>query len=99
MFGITNRLNLIKPDNTLTTVFHETEIFLILDSTIDLEKEKDRLRKEITRLENNISGSEKKLSNDSFVANAPEDIISYEKEKLQSMKDSLVKNKINLEKL
>jgi valyl-tRNA synthetase len=92
-------LNLTKPDNSLTTVFHETEIFLILDNTIDLEKEKDRLRNEIVRLEKNISGSENKLSNESFVSNAPEDIINYEREKLQSMKDSLDKVKNNLKNL
>ena len=58
-----------------------------------MEKERERLNKEIERLERNIQGAEKKLSNENFVAKAPENIISYEREKLASMKESLEKLK------
>lgn len=92
-------LNAEKPKNCLASVVREVEVFLILDGSIDLDKEKERLQKEITRLENNITGVEKKLSNEKFVANAPEKVVAYEREKLESMNESLKKVKENYESL
>jgi valyl-tRNA synthetase len=92
-------INLSKPNNSLSSIYRENEIFMILDSSIDLDKERLRLNKEIERLERNIGGSEKKISNPGFVAKAGDDIVNYEKEKLQSMKESLLKVKSNLESL
>ncbi len=88
-------IGIAKPENSLSSVVREIEIF-IQQEAMDLEKERERLNKEIERLERNIQGSEKKLSNESFVAKAPENIISYEREKLASMKESLEKLKAML---
>lgn len=88
--------NLEKPENSLSSVIREVSIYLTLDDTIDFSKERERHVKEIERLERNISGSEKKLSNEGFVAKAPADVIAYEREKLESMKASLEKVKENL---
>lgn len=87
-----------KPANSLSSVVRELEIFIQQDA-VDLEKEQQRLNKEIERLERNISTSEGKLSNESFVAKAPEKVISYEREKLASMKVSLAKLKQMLSNL
>ena len=92
-------MNISKPESSMGSVIRETEIFLIIDETIDIEKEKIRLNKEIDRLKRNIDGSEKKLSNDKFLGNAPEDVVLFEREKLNSMKESLKKVIINLESL
>ena len=89
----------VKPESSMASVIRETEIFLIMDETIDLDKERERLQKEIERLERNIMGSEKKLSNKGFVDKAPEKVVAYEREKLESMKESLEKVKANLENL
>ncbi len=88
-------IGIAKPENSLSSVVREIEIF-IQQEAMDMEKEHERLNKEIERLERNIQGSEKKLSNESFVAKAPENIISYEREKLASMKESLEKLKAML---
>ncbi len=88
-----------KPESVLSSVVREIEIFLSLGDAIDLDKEKERLEKEIKRLEGNIRGCENKLSNDKFVNNAPEKVVAYEKEKLASMKESLIKVKENLSSL
>lgn len=92
-------MNAEKPESSMASVIRETEIFLIMDETIDLDKERERLQKEIERLERNIMGSEKKLSNKGFVDKAPEKVVAYEREKLESMKESLEKVKANLENL
>ncbi|HPI18937.1 MAG TPA: valine--tRNA ligase [Candidatus Kapabacteria bacterium] len=88
-------IGIAKPENSLSSVVREIEIF-IQQEAMDMEKERERLNKEIERLEKNIQGSEKKLSNESFVSKAPENIISYEREKLASMKESLEKLKAML---
>ncbi len=92
-------LNAEKPENVVASVIRETEIFLLLDETINLDNERQRLKKEVERLTRNIDNSEKKLSNEKFIANAPDEIISYEKTKLESMKESLKKVELNLESL
>ncbi len=79
----------IKPENSLSSVVREIELHLILEGAIDLDKEKERLKKEIARLEGNIKGCEAKLSNEKFVANAKPEIIDREREKLASMKETL----------
>jgi valyl-tRNA synthetase len=64
-----------------------TELFVPLAGVIDLDKERARLRDEIQRLDGHIAGTEKKLSNESFVARAPENVVQYEREKLASFGD------------
>jgi len=92
---LTIGIGIAKPENSLSSVVREIEIFIQQDA-MDIEKERERLKKEIERLERNIQTSEKKLNNESFVIKAPENIISYEREKLASMKDSLEKLKAML---
>jgi valyl-tRNA synthetase len=91
--------NIEKPQGAISSVIREIEVFLIVQSSIDIEKEKERLLKEIERLEKNIRGCEGKLSNEKFLANAPANIIEYEREKLASMKETLAKTQENLKSL
>lgn len=96
-----NELNigfgLAKPASALASVVRDQQIYLVLDGNVDLSKERERLSKEIERLERNIGGTEKKLTNESFVAKAPADLVAYEREKLTSMKESLAKVRENLQ--
>jgi valyl-tRNA synthetase len=64
-----------------------TEVFIPLAGVIDLDRERARLREEIGRIDGQIAGGEKKLSNESFVARAPENVVSYEREKLASFRE------------
>ncbi len=86
-------------DNSIKSVIREIELFIITEGSIDVEKEIERLNKEILRLENNITGCQKKLSNEKFVNNASPEIVNNEREKLQSMQESLIKTKENLAKI
>ncbi|MFW6276119.1 MAG: valine--tRNA ligase [Bacteroidota bacterium] len=88
-----------KPEGSLASVAREIEIFIILGEDIDFKKEEERIVKEIERLERNIFGTNKKLSNENFLNNAPPDVVVREKEKLKSMEESLKKVKENLESL
>ncbi len=94
-----SHLNLKKPKGSMASVIRETELFIILEGEIDLDQEKQRLEKERKRLENNIFGTEKKLSNEKFLSNAAQEVIQREREKLDSMKESLKKVIENIENL
>ena len=91
--------NLEKPAGAASTVFHGIEIHLIVAGSIDIDKEKQRLEKEIARLEGNIRGCENKLNNEKFVNNSAPAVVQNERDKLASMKASLEKNRKNLENL
>lgn len=78
-----------KPEHALTVVVEDIEISLHLDSALDLEAEKERIQKEIDNLTGYITGLEKKLSNEQFVQNAPEQVVQQEKEKLQTAQEKL----------
>ncbi len=54
---------------------------LPLKGVIDLSAEKTRLIKEISKAEADIKRVDAKLSNEKFVANAPEEIVEEEREK------------------
>jgi valyl-tRNA synthetase len=54
---------------------------LPLKGVIDLAAEHARLEKEMARAEADIKRVDAKLSNEKFVANAPEEIVEEEKEK------------------
>ncbi|HEX6910280.1 MAG TPA: valine--tRNA ligase [Longimicrobium sp.] len=64
-----------------------TEVFIPLAGVIDLDRERARLREEITRIDGQIAGGEKKLANESFVSRAPENVVAFEREKLASFRE------------
>ncbi|HRI30802.1 MAG TPA: hypothetical protein PLQ21_04675, partial [Candidatus Kapabacteria bacterium] len=83
----------------ISSVIKGVEIFIQADAAIDVHKEIEKLEKEKARLAGLIISIEKKLSNEGFIAKAPENVIIAEKEKLASIKDSLQKVETNLSAL
>ena len=75
-----------RPSKSATAVIKNMELFIPLEGLIDIDLEINRLSKRIDKLKKHILGSEKKLSNKNFVANAPENIITHEKEKMVQLK-------------
>jgi len=86
-------VNLKKPKASASTIINGCEIYVPLEGLIDLEVEKNRLQKEITRLEGSLNGIEKKLSNEKFVANAAKEVVERERAKQADWQNNLIKLK------
>jgi len=75
------------------------EVLIPMGGLFDLDVERARLAKRVADLERSVSQSEGKLSNDGFVAKAPEDVGEKERRKLASLKAELVEAAAQLEDL
>ena len=65
------------------------EVYVDLAGLIDVAAETERLKKEIQRVEGQIGGKEKKLSNDNFVSRAPAEVVERERAQLAQLRDQL----------
>ncbi len=91
--NITVDSNIQKPTASASAVIKDAEIYIPLEGLIDLEVERNRLQKEITRLEGALAGINKKLSNEKFVINAAPDVVERERTKKTDWEKSLEKLK------
>ncbi len=69
------------PEGSVQLVVRGGVVALPLKGVIDLTAERVRLDKEMAKAEADIKRVDAKLSNEKFVANAPEDVVEEEKEK------------------
>jgi valyl-tRNA synthetase len=63
------------PKGALQTVVDEATLIMPIADIIDLDKERQRLKKEIDRLKGDIEKIEQKLGNSQFVDNAPQEVV------------------------
>jgi valyl-tRNA synthetase len=72
------------PPGTMQLIVRNETIGLALAGLVDLSAERSRLDKEIAKADADIKRVDAKLSNEKFVANAPEEIVEEEKEKREA---------------
>lgn len=85
-----------RPKNSSVSVVKGNEIYIPLEGLIDIAVERERLIKEVERLEKLLDGVNKKLANENFVSRAPEDVVKNEREKQKNFTEALEKVKKNL---
>ena len=88
------------PEDAVSVVINGARIFIPLDELVDFEKEKERLTKEKAKLEGEIKRVNGKLSNQGFLAKAPESLVNEEKvkkEKFEEMMKSVLERLENIE--
>jgi valyl-tRNA synthetase len=78
-----------RPRGAATAVVGETEIYLPLGDMINLEEEKTRLSRELSRAEEELARVRRKLGNGDFVAKAKEEVVRREKEKAEEFEDKI----------
>jgi valyl-tRNA synthetase len=87
------------PEGAVQLLVRGEVVALPLKGVIDLSAEKARLDKEIVKADADIKRVDAKLSNEKFVANAPEEIVEEEKEKREAAVERKAKILEALERL
>jgi valyl-tRNA synthetase len=85
-----------KPEASATAVFGQNQIHVLLKGILDFREERKRLEKQIKKIEKDIDGSKRKLSNKGFLKKAPTEIVEEVKEKVETMTLKLEKLNQNL---
>ena len=70
-----------KPEQTASFVAKGDEIYIPIPEVQDVDAKREELNKELKRAQGLLTSVQKKLSNERFVQNAPEQVIVMEKKK------------------
>ena len=86
-------------ENMVACVTHDAQLFMPMEQLVDLEKERQRLEKELAKNRKNLEGIEKKLSNQGFLSKAPAQVVQNEQEKAEKLRSLLAQLEENYQKL
>ncbi|OKY75110.1 MAG: valine--tRNA ligase [Desulfobulbaceae bacterium DB1] len=81
----------IAPKGAASYIFTDIEIFIPLAGLIDVGKEIAKLDKEQQKIDKQLQQSRGKLGNEKFLANAPDDVVAKEQEKVAALAATLAK--------
>lgn len=81
--------NIPKPPASMACVVRNIEIFMPLSQIADLEAEKNRLGKQVEKMEKELAGMDAKLSNPNFLNNAKPEIVEAEKQRRAALNEKL----------
>ncbi len=88
-----------KPKFAATSVVKDATVYVLLEGVIDVDKEKARIEKEMTKISRDIEATFKKLNNSDFLKKAPENVIEKARENNQALLDRKDKLQATLDKL
>ena len=77
------------PVNSANVRIEAIEVFVDLKNFIDVDAEIDRNEKLLEKLKGQILGKRKKLSNENFVARAPEEVVQRERDGLMQLEEEV----------
>lgn len=73
--------NAQAPKASASNIIQGSEITVLLEGVLDFKAELARLEKELAKIEKELTGIQSRLSNENFVARAPESVVTGEKER------------------
>jgi valyl-tRNA synthetase len=88
--------NAVKPKLAGQSVIMGNQVYLVLEGLIDINVERQRLEKEITRVKKLCEGTRARLESGNFLDKAPAEVVHKEKEKLNGILQNLGKLEKNL---
>jgi valyl-tRNA synthetase len=101
--GLTDLHTMEAADGSLgdcaTAVTAGFTLYVPMADLIDYAAERDKLEKELVRLEKVIAAQNGKLSNEKFTSKAPEKVVQTERDKLKHAQADHAKTKARLEEL
>jgi len=77
----------------------DIDIFVPLGKVIDIDKEKERLTRNLNQIKKELERSERKLSSSQFLQKAPLEVVEKEKEKREELSGKIKKLEKILEEL
>lgn len=87
------------PANSANVRIDTIEVFVDLKNFIDVDAEIERNEKLLEKLHGQIQGKQKKLSNENFVARAPEEVVQRERDNLIKLEEEVASIEKSLEAL
>ncbi|MCX7757960.1 MAG: valine--tRNA ligase [candidate division WOR-3 bacterium] len=78
-----------RPPNSSTAVLKDLEVYVPLSGLIDIEKEKDRIKKEILELETLLNKTNVLLGNPQFLEKAKLEVVEQEKVRQKTFEEKL----------
>lgn len=78
-------------DGMVSVVTGDAKMFIPMAELVDLDKERERIRKELNKAQKEYDGQINKLNNEKFLANAPEKVVVQERERAGKAK-ALIEN-------
>jgi valyl-tRNA synthetase len=97
--GISLKENVNSTDGKAVVITDIARIFMPLGELVDVEKERERLTKEMSTAQSDIEFVKRQLSNEKFVNKAPPEQVEKAREKLQKAEEKISKIKTSLEAL
>jgi valyl-tRNA synthetase len=88
-----------RPKASATAIVDEVEVYLPLKGLIDLDEEEKRVQKELAKVLEDLSRTQRKLQNQDFVSRAKPEAVEKEKEKARTMADKAAKLEESLERV
>ena len=92
-----NKKDAKRPGKSIMGATTHTEVFLPLEGVIDLADQISRLQKELKKVEKEFTKYDKKLNNEKFMSNAPDEVVVEVREKHNEFEGKLKSIQDNLE--
>jgi len=86
-----------RPEHSAVGVVGDMEVFVDLAGRVDAGERREKGEKELAKVEKEIAHFTKKLSNKKFVDNAPEEVVTRSREKLEEYRTKAARLREHLE--